>query len=184
MQLTSMGAKLNFKTEQERLEYEKVLSLISESADEIRSVSHQMMPNALLRLGLVSALQEFVQKINGSQLSVYLDVQGLDQRMDAEVETTLYRVIQESVNNVIKHAQASRLDIQLIRDDKELSVTIEDNGKGFDSKNPAYTVQRTPFGEGGLGLKNLRSRIEYLNGTLDIESSVGKGTLVAIYLPM
>ena len=176
MQLTSMGAKLNFKTEQERLEYEKVLSLISESADEIRSVSHQMMPNALLRLGLVSALQEFVQKINGNQLSVYLDVQGLDQRMEAEVETTLYRVIQESVNNVIKHAQASRLDIQLIRDDKELSVTIEDNGKGFDSKNPAYT-------EGGLGLKNLRSRIEYLNGTLDIESSVGKGTLVAIYLP-
>ncbi len=176
MQLASMGAKLNFKTEQERFEYEKVLSLISESADEIRSVSHQMMPNALLRLGLVSALQEFVQKINGSQLSVYLDVQGLDQRMEAEVETTLYRVIQESVNNVIKHAQASRLDIQLIRDDKELSVTIEDNGKGFDSKNPAYT-------EGGLGLKNLRSRIEYLNGTLDIESSVGKGTLVAIYIP-
>lgn len=179
MQLASIGSQLNFKTEQERLDYEKVLSLISESADEIRLVSHQMMPNALLRLGLVSALQEFVQKINGSQLTVFLDVQGLDQRMEPEVETTLYRVIQECVNNVIKHSQASRLDIQLIRDECELAVTIEDNGKGFD-----ISKAQQGLSDNGIGLKNLRSRIEYLNGKLDIESSIGKGTLVAIYLPI
>jgi len=85
-------------------------------------------------------------------------------------------VIQECVNNVIKHAGATRLDIQLAREDNEVSVTIEDNGKGFDS------TQREKFE--GIGLKNMITRITYLKGTVDISSAPGKGTLVAIYVPL
>ena len=88
----------------------------------------------------------------------------------------LYRVIQESVNNVIKHANASMLDIVLLTDEQEITITIEDDGKGFD------TTDKSKFS--GIGLKNMVSRIEYLKGTVDISSSLGKGTLVAIYVPI
>jgi two-component system, NarL family, sensor kinase len=177
MHLASMGSKLTFKSDEERKEFEKVMDLISESADEIRSVSHLMMPNVLLKVGLVSALQEFIQKVNTAHLNVYLDSQGLDvERLDSEIETTVFRVIQESINNTIKHANATRLDIQIVKEKKELSITIEDNGKGFVVKNGMHAQ--------GIGLKNLRSRIQYLKGTVDIESAPGQGTLLAIYVPI
>jgi signal transduction histidine kinase len=92
------------------------------------------------------------------------------------VEAVLYRVIQESVNNVIKHAQASRLDISINQDETgELDVLIEDNGKGFN-------VQEA-LKKDGIGLANIKSRIEYLKGTVDWDSNTNNGTLVAIHIP-
>jgi signal transduction histidine kinase len=85
-------------------------------------------------------------------------------------------VIQESVNNVIKHAGATSLDILLLCDEREITVSIEDNGKGFN------TADKNKFT--GIGLKNMISRVEYLKGTVDISSSPGKGTLVAIFIPL
>lgn len=95
---------------------ERALSLLGESYDEMRSISHQMMPNALLKAGLGSSVREFVDKIDGPKLKVSLDIVGLDQRLDEQVETVLYRIIQESVNNVVKHAEASKLSIQVIQE--------------------------------------------------------------------
>lgn len=153
---------------------EQAKVLLSESYDEMRSISHQMMPNALLKAGLASSVKDFLEKIGGGQLKVSLDVVGLDERLDEHTETVLYRVIQEAVNNVVKHAHATKLSIQLIRDDEGLSLTIEDNGKGFDPEVPLYLE--------GIGLNNIRSRIALLGGTLDIDSAIGKGTLLAIHL--
>ncbi|RYY32646.1 MAG: sensor histidine kinase, partial [Sphingobacteriaceae bacterium] len=82
---------------------------------------------------------------------------------------------QESVNNVMKHAQASRLDISLMRDEQAISLTIEDNGKGFDATNPE--IYR------GMGLSNLRSRINFLKGKVELSSAPGKGTLVSVHIP-
>lgn len=96
--------------------------------------------------------------------------------MESDIEIVLYRVIQECVNNVIKHAGATRLDIQMHRDEHEISVTVEDNGKGF---NAAAREQSE-----GIGLKNMITRLAYLKGTVDFSSSSGKGTLVAIYVPL
>ena len=155
---------------------EKTMAMVDESCTEVRSIAHQMMPNALIKSGLVSAIRDFVNKIQSDKLKIAVQAEGIDKPLDENVETVLYRVIQESVNNVIKHAGAGMLDIFLLRDDNEITVTIEDNGKGFDSSD------KSKFG--GIGLKNIVSRVEFLKGTVDISSQPGKGTLVAIYVPL
>ena len=91
------------------------------------------------------------------------------------IETVLYRVIQECVNNVIKHSGADKLDISLIKDADGIAATVEDNGRGFD------TTDKQKFE--GIGLKNITSRIEFLKGTVDFDSFPGKGTLIAIHVP-
>ncbi len=154
---------------------ERAAALLSQGCDEMRSISHKMMPSALLKAGLAMSVKEFLEKIDGDKIKVYLDVAGLDGRLDEQTETILYRVIQEAVNNVIKHAAASELSIQIAKDEQGIAVAIEDNGKGFD-------VSRLPETE-GIGLKNIRSRIALLNGTLDVDATPGKGTLLAIYVP-
>jgi signal transduction histidine kinase len=133
MNLSSFESKTHFKTEEDRLSFEKIISLVDESCKEVRMVSHNMMPNALLKFGLSSAVKEFIDKIDHHMLKVNLHSEGLNDRLDTNVETVLYRVIQECVNNVIKHSNANTLDISLIKDVDGIACTIEDNGNGFDT---------------------------------------------------
>jgi signal transduction histidine kinase len=147
-----------------------------ESCKEVRSVSHQMMPNALLKSGLASAVKEFLDKIDNRIIKITLHAEGLQERLESNTETVLYRVVQECVNNVIKHSGANKLDISLIRDVDGISVTVEDNGSGFDE------TDKQKFE--GIGLKNISSRVAFLKGTVDFDSSPGKGTLVAIHIPI
>lgn len=167
------GLKLPNDTE---LKAQQVLALVNESYDEMRSISHQMMPNALIKSGLASAVKEFIGKLDKEQLQVTLSTVGLNERLDEQTETVIYRVIQETVNNVIKHAEASKLDIQIIKDEEGIAVTIEDDGKGFDKDKLDL--------KSGLGLSNIYSRVGFLKGTVDVDSSEGNGTLIAIHLPM
>lgn len=176
MNLSAFEGDIQFKDNEQKNAFEKVLALVDESCREIRSVSHQMMPNALLKSGLANAVREFLDKIDNRVIRINLHAEGLQERLDSNVETIMYRVVQECVNNVIKHSGASILDISLIRDDDGISVTIEDNGKGFD------TSDKQKFE--GIGLKNIISRIAYLKGEVDFDSSPGKGTLVAIHVPV
>ena len=103
-------------------------------------------------------------------------MEGLDEKLDSNIETVLYRVIQECVNNVIKHAEATTLDISVVRDSNSISATIEDNGKGFDI-NDQEKIE-------GIGLKNILTRVNYLKGTIDFDSAPGRGTLVALHIPL
>ena len=176
MNLSSFETDLHLQTEKQKIAYGRIVDLVDESCREVRSVSHQMMPNALLKKGLASAISEFVDKIDNRILKVDLYSEGLNERIDSAVETVLYRVVQECVNNVIKHSGANHLDISLIKDSDGISVTIEDNGKGFDTSNPEKFE--------GIGLKNIRTRIQYLKGTVDFDSTPGNGTLVAIHVPV
>ncbi len=176
MNLGSLLERMDLSKNDDNSLAEKTMAMVDESCREVRTIAHQMMPNVLLKMGLASAVRDFVNKIDSHRLKVVLETFGLTERLDNNVEIVLYRVIQESVNNVIKHAGANLLDIQLVREDNGVSVTIEDNGKGFD------TADRSKFD--GIGLKNIATRIEYLKGTVDISSAVNKGTLIAIYIPL
>ena len=176
MNLSSIESRLNFGNAEDRIAFEKIVNLVDESCKEVRTVSHNMMPNALLKSGLSSAVKEFIDKIDSRILKVNLYSEGLNERLDSNVETVLYRVIQECVNNVIKHSGANALDISLIKDTDGIAATIEDNGRGF-------SVGEKEKAE-GIGLKNIRTRIEYLKGTVDFDSAPGKGTLVAIHVPL
>ena len=176
MNLSAFENEIQFNNENQKIAFEKVIDLVDESCKEIRSVSHQMMPNALLKSGLASAIKEFIDKLDSRVLKVNLHTEGLNERLDSNVETVLYRVIQECVNNVIKHAGANTLDISLIKDEDGISATIEDNGKGFDTRDKQKFE--------GIGLKNIATRIGYLKGTVDFDSQPEQGTLVAIHVPV
>jgi len=155
--------------------FSKSLSLVKESCDEVRQVSHNMMPNALLVKGLAKAVQEFIGQISQRNIKINLATEGISQSLPSHVEGVLYRVIQESVNNVIKHAEASLLDISINQSEDGIDVMIEDNGKGFEIGQ---------IHKEGIGLSNIKSRIHYLGGTVEWNTSPGNGTLVAIYIPL
>lgn len=153
----------------------QTLALVTEGYDEIRTISHQIIPNALLKYGLSAAVRDFLGKIDERTIKVSLSITGITDRLDEQTETILYRVIQETTANVIKHAKASDLIIQLTKDADGIDLTIEDNGKGFDVKQ----LEKAE----GIGMKNIYSRVSFLKGTVDLQSSPGKGTLVAIFIP-
>ncbi len=176
MNLSIFENELQFAGQEQRNNFENVIQLVDDSCKEIRQVSHQMMPNALLINGLAVAVKEFISKIDSRILKVTLHAEGLQERLDINVETVLYRVIQECVNNVLKHSQANHLDIALLNEADGIAITIEDNGKGFDtSKIISYE---------GIGLKNIASRVNFLKGIIDYSSSENKGTSVAIFIPI
>ncbi len=162
--------------EQESL-FQNTNTMIDDAAREIRTVSHDLMPNALLMQGLVSAIREFVNRLSLSgKVKVSLDVANLDERLPQLTETVLYRVLQELVGNVIKHSDATSVQIQLVRHENELTMIVEDNGKGFD------TSQMPDFK--GIGLKNIMSRIDFLNGKVNFDSSPNSGTTVIVEVPL
>ena len=176
MNLSAIESELAFTDPKQKENFEKAISLVDESCKEVRTVSHIMMPNALLRNSLGNAIHEFVNKLSNKTMQVHVYTEGLDEKLDSNVETVLYRVIQECVHNAMKHAQASNLDISLIRDKDGISGTVEDNGKGFDP------TDKEKFE--GIGLKNIITRIEYLRGTVDFDSAPGRGTVIAMHVPL
>jgi two-component system NarL family sensor kinase len=173
MNLGALEGDLNLSADK-KTAYQRITDLVTESAREVRDVAHNLMPNVLLKKGLSNAVQEFLNKIDSKIIKVNLHAEGIHEKMDANVEAVLYRVIQECVNNVIKHSKASHLDISITNDVQGIAVNIEDNGIGFDA-----SVIRGD----GIGLSNTRSRIEFLKGEMEIDSKPGNGTLIAIYVP-
>ena len=151
--------------------FERSLDMIDTSIKELRRVAHNMMPEMLTRFGLDEALKEYCNTVNATKLvSVKYQSHGMEARLDKATEIIIYRIIQELLNNILKHAAASQTFIQLIQDNNRLNIVVEDNGAGFDT---AILKNST-----GAGWANIRSRVEYLKGQLDIHSDAGKGTLV------
>lgn len=161
-------------TEAETENRDKAAELISKAAVESRRIAHNLLPETLLRYGLDEALQEYCQSVAGAKL---LDIEyqsvGMSGRLEQSVELSIYRIVQELINNVIKHAGAKEAFVQLHRQGNKLSITVEDDGKGF-----------TQAGKEGIGLTNIASRVSYLEGTMDIRSDEGKGSSVFIALQL
>jgi signal transduction histidine kinase len=177
MHFSAFESSLTFADDEQRKQMQSLIDMVDESVKEVRSISHNMMPNALIRWGLATAVREFVNKISISDsLQIDLQIDGLNERLENTVETVLYRVLQECVSNIIKHAHASRVSIQLIKHEHSLNLMLEDNGVGFDSN------KLNDFA--GIGLKNIISRVEYLSGTVEFDSMVGKGTTVVVDIPL
>lgn len=167
---------LNFTTNKQQDLFNNTVSLIDEAVTETRQVSHNMMANSLLKLGLIGAVRDFIDKLNDSgSIKINIETFGLNQRLNETTEMILFRVLQEIVNNIIKHAKATEVSIQFIKHDKELCLLIEDNGIGFDT-NEIRNFK-------GIGLKNIQSRINYLNGKVYFDSSINNGTTVNIEIP-
>jgi two-component system NarL family sensor kinase len=158
--------------------FQRSLDMIDTSIKELRRVAHNMMPEMLVKFGLDEALKEYCNSVNSTKLiTVRYQSFGMEnpaKRPDSSVEIIIYRVVQELLNNTMKHASATEALVQLVREGNRLNVLVEDNGKGFDT---ALLEKQT-----GAGWTNIRSRIEYLKGQLELSSDPGKGTTVNIEL--
>ena len=172
LQLEAMKGNLILSEEMGKT-FNNALYKLDESISEMRRVAHNMMPEALMKLGLQQALQDYCDSLSESQpFALNCEFHGLEKRMEPATEIVVYRIVQELLNNTVKHSGATTILAQVIRNDNSLSITVEDNGKGFNTD--VATIDR------GMGLKNIQSRVDYLKGQIDIKSAEGKGTSVHI----
>lgn len=176
------GIKYSFQTMKENLimtpenmqSFERSMDMLDSSIREMRRVAHNMMPESLVKFGLDAALKDFCNDINQSgALKISYQSFGLaDQQIDQTVSITIYRIVQELINNTIKHAAATTAIVQVTKTDGTISITTEDDGNGFDTA----ILQRAK----GMGWSNIQNRVEFLKGKLDVRSGDGKGTSVHI----
>ncbi|MGB3453619.1 MAG: sensor histidine kinase [Moheibacter sp.] len=163
------NSNLNDENQQD---LDRTMDMLDSSIHEMRRVAHNIMPEALVRYGLDAALKDYSVEINKTgMVEVIYQSMGMENRkIEQSVSIAIYRIIQELLNNVIKHSGASRVLVQLLSENSKLVVNVEDNGKGFD-------IDQTG-NNGGMGWKNIRSRIELLNGRADIQSAPEKGASI------
>lgn len=156
--------------------FERSIDMLDSSIKEMRRVAHNMMPEVLLKYGLDKALSEYCSEIDRSGV-IHINYQSVGMsnlNIEQTENISVYRIVQELVNNAIKHAAAQNVLVQLHHsaEEKILAVTVEDDGKGFDTAILKQTL--------GIGWNNIQSRVDFLKGTLDIQSEPGKGTSVLI----
>ena len=144
----------------------KAIEMLDQSIGELRRVAHHIMPESLVRYGLKVSLEDFCRAIPGAQFQYF----GEDPRLDNRLEVLIYRCAYELVNNAVKHAHATAINIQLMVDNGVVSLAVHDNGAGFDPQTINF----------GIGLENIRTRISAYNGKMTIHSSPDNGTEVSI----
>ena len=155
---------------------ESALHLVDSGFTELRTISHNMSPILLQEKGLIQAVRDMLDRMAETRpYRIHFETLGLEKNFSPLLENTLYRVIQEILNNIVQHAEASEIALQITRDSHETVILAEDNGKGFDP-------MALPPGK-GMGLHNLRTRIENLKGSLHIDSTPGRGTIITLTIP-
>jgi len=151
-------------------------TLVVETLQDVRRLAVELRPSALDDFGLEPALRRLGQSVReAGGLDVQVETMLGGERLAPDVETAVYRIVQEALTNVIKHANAARASIVVTRKPDGVLVMIEDDGRGFD---PAASR------DGGLGLLGMRERVELLDGTLQVEAEPGQGTTLIVTLPM
>jgi len=153
----------------------EVISMLDGTAKEVRDLAHQLMPKALSHLGLVPALRDLVSRMYaGTSVRGEFGSHGVPDELRPELATGLYRITQELLNNIMKHAKADRVDVQLFRNKDHLVLMVQDDGVGFERTDPAQ----------GIGLPGMSDRTRALGGNFVLETSTGKGTLATVRVPL
>ena len=177
LSITSLQQNPSLSTERKSRILEHTVETINQILKEVKYISHSMAPVLLIEKGLESAVRNMIVKLNENKNCVLtLDVSGLNGPLGSYLEHTLYRSILEIVNNAVIHSCCSEVCIQIIQDQDEVTVMVEDNGKGFDLNEISV--------ENGLGLKSTMSRIEGMKGKMFIDSTLGRGTTVTMTVPV
>ena len=149
-------------------EYRKANSLLDTAVEEVRAISHNLQPGALMNLGLVPAINDLINRFEGEHLpDIHFQPIKIPDDLNNMTVLSIYRIIQELFHNAIKHAKAKEILLQLNSEEDEMVIEFEDDGIGFDINN----LKRK-----GMGLDNLKSRINYLKGNISIDSKEGEGT--------
>ena len=165
----------------QKKEYEEFISTIEEIIKELKSISHSLKPRALESMGLKMAITHLINDISeGTGIIGELNFADEDLRYDEKLEINLFRIVQESLNNILKYAQATKFGVQLINSKNSIRLIISDNGKGF---NPEEVLKNSGL-NGGMGLLNIKERVESFGGNLKIDSNENDGTILIIEIPI
>ena len=166
------SVKTKVEPVKELSEYKSANKMLDTAVAEVRSISQNLQPGALVKLGLIAALKDLFNRFDEEHYpDIDFQFYNLPERIDTMVSLSIYRIIQELLHNTIKHAKATEILIQLNREEDELVIQFEDDGKGFDLTN----LQRK-----GMGLENIKSRVNYLKGEISFDAKEGEGTSVLI----
>lgn len=175
------GAKINLSAQIEdtfsvdqRTELEKITLQLDNSVTELRRIAHNMMPVNLLKFGLTTALKDLCESLMSETTHIDFQALGIEDTLREEVQIHIYRIVQELLANAIRHAHATNIILQCSQNDQLFFITQEDNGKGFDP-NTAGPAK-------GIGLSNIKNRVGFLKGKIDIDSVPNEGTTINIEL--
>ena len=149
-----------------------IVAHMNSALAELRCIARNLTPKTLSEKGLQVALEDYCSSLKGIGSNIVLQFYDTEETLEEQVNLTLYRIIQELIHNAVKYAQASEILVQYIRENHAVNITVEDDGVGFD-------IHRLPSGS-SMGLTNVRTRVSYLNGNMEIQSSPGRGTTVWI----
>lgn len=173
-----------------------IITMLQETSSEVRTTAHNLMPDVLTRYDLQEAVIQYIQKVNSSHdIRIDFHVPEPLRDLNKPAELLLYRMIQELIQNVLKHAKATHIEVQLLQLKEEINLMVEDNGKGMDtgSADSGFKIAAAdneitepdggndaPPSDAGFGLDNLKYRVHALHGQLIVNSRPGKGTAVSI----
>ncbi|WP_139059057.1 tetratricopeptide repeat-containing sensor histidine kinase [Polaribacter reichenbachii] len=156
-------------------ESQELLESLENSNQDLRNISHQMMPRTLKELGIIPALNDLLEgSLALSNIKFSLEHFNIEERLPQKIEVTIYRIIQELINNIIKHSKADEVSVQLFNTNNTAILIVEDNGVGFSSKESKK----------GIGLLNISSRLDLVKGEVNYAPSPKSGTLVTIKIPL
>ena len=160
-------------------ELSEISNALTDAIDEVREIAHNLRPYQLDRLGLTQALQSLAEKMSESSTTKFsTDIDNIDSLFTAETSTILYRIVQESVNNILKHSGASDASISVKRNPPNVDIIVQDNGRGF--RDDRSMVPHTH----GFGLSGIDQRVKMLGGALTIDSAANVGTTIYITIPL
>ena len=155
--------------------FEKSILQLDNTIAELRKVAHNLMPEALVKFGLKNAILDFCNSMQlSSKTKIIFEQLGTERLLSNTADLYIYRIVQELINNAIKHADADQILVQLTKTNDKVLLTVEDDGKGFNTE-----LIRSAK---GIGLKNIQQRVDYLKGKIDIASQAAEGTSVNIEL--
>jgi signal transduction histidine kinase len=152
---------------------------LTDAIEEVREIAHNLRPYQLDRLGLTQALRSLAGKVSeSSPVKFSTDIEDIDESFTAETSTTIYRIVQESVNNILKHSDASDASIAVKRNTSGVDIIVRDNGRGFPFDQPmgAHTA--------GFGLSGIDQRVKMLGGTMTVNSAADAGTTISVRIPL
>jgi len=172
LQFENVG--INIQDSKAKKEHKKANKLIDYAVDEVRNISRNLQPGALKNLGLVASINDLLNRFQGDNYpDVHFQHYDLPKDMPVSISLSIYRIIQEMLNNAIKHSKAKEILIQLTKEEDDIVILFEDDGIGFDIDK---------LEKKGMGLDNIQSRIDYLKGSLHIDSRIGEGTTFMVHI--
>ncbi len=160
---------------------QEVKKLSAHIMGQLRQLSHDLRPPMLDDLGLIPTLRWYIENYGIRwKIKTSYEATGFNEKLNPELETALYRIIQEALNNIVKHAQSDYIHVNLNRSDSVITVTITDNGIGFDPQE-VFNMDKQ---QRGFGIMGMQERVSFFSGRIDIRSRPGAGTQIAIEIPL